>query len=45
MTEMEKKALLRLVKDVKEIKESVDYLTEAMELLVKIETEKVKSGK
>lgn len=45
MSDTEKKALLKLIKDVKEIKEKIAYLVEATELLVKIETEKVKKGK
>lgn len=45
MTEMEKKALLKLMKDIKEMKENMKYLVEAMELLVEIETESVKKGK
>lgn len=49
MTDAEKKALLMIVKDIKnmkseisEMKESVDYLVEATELLVKIQTEQIK---
>ena len=42
---MEKKALLKLMKDIKEMKENMKYLVEAMELLVEIETESVKKGK
>jgi len=38
----EQQALLKLVKDIKEIKENVAYLVEAVELLVSIETERVK---
>ena len=45
MTETEKKVLLKLMKDVKEMKENIKYLVEAMELLVEIETESVKKGK
>jgi hypothetical protein len=45
MTDAEKKARLRLVKDVKDIKESVEYLVEAMQLIVEIETRNVEKGK
>lgn len=41
MSEAEKKALLKLMKDTKEIKENVSYLVEATELLLKIQTEQI----
>ena len=42
MGDVEKQALLKLIKDMKEIKESIAYLVEAVELLVQIETEALK---
>lgn len=45
MTDAEKKVLLKLMKDVKDIKKNVDYITEAVELLVKIQAEQVKNGR
>ena len=41
----EQKALLRLLKDNKDMKEQLDYLVDAIELLVKIETERIKHEK
>ncbi len=45
MTTGEKQALLKLMKDMKEVKDNVAYITEAVELLVKIQTEQVKNTK
>ena len=45
MTEAEKRALLKIMQDVKSTKENVDYLVEAVKLLVKIQTEQVKKGR
>lgn len=45
MSDTEKKALLKLIKDVKEVKENIAYLVQAMELLVRIQTEQIKRGK
>jgi len=45
MTDIEKQVLLKLMKDIKEMKENMKYLVDAMELLVKIESESVKNGK
>jgi hypothetical protein len=45
MTKGEKQALLKIMQDMKEVKANVDYLVEAVELLVQIQTEQVKNQK
>ena len=45
MSNAEKQALLKVMKDVKEMKANVAYLVEAVELLVNIQTEQVKNQK
>ena len=44
MGDVEKKVLLKLMKDMKEVKENVLYLVEATELLLQIQTQAVKDG-
>lgn len=44
MTKGEKQALLKIMQDMKEVKANVDYLVEAVELLVTIQTQMVKDG-
>ena len=44
MGDTEKKALLKLIKDMKEVKENVLYLVEAVELLLQIQTQAVKDN-
>lgn len=44
MTAAEKKALLKIMQDVKGMKEQIDYLVEATELLIQIQTQMVKDG-
>lgn len=45
MTTAEKQALLKIMKDVKNMKEQMDYLVDAVELIVQIQTEQIKKGK
>jgi len=44
MGDTEKKALLKLMKDMKEVKENVSYLVEAVELLLSIQTQAIKDN-
>ena len=41
----EQKALLKIIQDIKEIKENIAYLVEAVELLVSIQTHNIKNEK
>jgi len=45
MTTAEKQVLLKIIQDMKEVKTNVEYLVEAVELLVTIQTETVKKGR
>lgn len=42
MADIQTKALIKIVKDIKEMKEQLAYLTESMELLVNLELERQK---
>ncbi len=44
MNKVEYLLFKRLIKDNKEMKEQIDYLVEAVNLLVQIETEKIKNN-
>lgn len=45
MTKIEKKVLLKMIQMQKEMQDKLDYICEACELLVKIETERINRGK
>lgn len=43
MTKIEKEVMMKLLKDNKSMKEQLDYLVDAVELLVAIQTEQIKN--